>query len=106
MCALASDVGRSPSALASEFPSFFADAAADSLTERWWWEGSEVETAAAREQRLALQRRKLPPLQRASWKLQGEALPVEPEAHIVDRIQTFMTWLEQRPERRIAVVSH
>ena len=103
---LSSDVGRSPSVLASEFPSFFADAAADSLAERWWWEGSEAEAAAAREQRLALQRRKLPPLQRSSWKLQGEALPVEPAVHFVERIQRFMTWLEQRPERRIAVVSH
>ena len=43
---LSSDVGRTPSVLASEFPSFFADAAADSLAERWWWEGSEAEAAA------------------------------------------------------------
>tara|TARA_B110001452_G_scaffold231644_1_gene208566 strand:+ start:111 stop:1052 length:942 start_codon:yes stop_codon:yes gene_type:complete len=103
---LSSDVGRSPSVLASEFPAFFSDAATNSLAERWWWAGSEADADAAREQRLALQRRKLPPLQRSNWKLQGEALPVEPEEQFVRRIQKFMTWLEERPERRIAIVAH
>ena len=102
---LSSDVGRGPGVLASEFPSFFADESY-TLAERWWWEGSAAEAEAARASRLALQRRKLPRQQRASWKLQGETVPVEPEAHFVERIRTFLTWLEERPERRIAVVSH
>ena len=105
---LSSDVGRSPRELRAEFPAFFADGEGEPLAERWWWEGSAAEAAAARSARQSLQqRRRLLPWRRPPpAPLQGEALPVEPAEHFVRRMRRFLMWLEQRPERRIAVVAH
>lgn len=38
--------------------------------------------------------------------LQGVSVPVEPNEAFLARLREFRSWIEARPERRIAIVAH
>jgi len=93
---LSSDVGGSPAVLSAAFPPFAPSL--EALPAQWWWEDQSAQAvAAARDKRLRLQ---------GSSELTGVALPVEPAAAFLTRLERFRSWLNARTERKIVVVAH
>jgi broad specificity phosphatase PhoE len=93
---MSGEVGRPPQQTAAEFPRF-----SDSLLQlpdEWWWEGDHEAANEAVAARIALQGGSKP--------LEGVALAVEPSVHFIERVHRFKRSLLNRPEGRIAVVTH
>jgi len=84
---LSSDVGSSPENLAAEFGKDGWDFSG--LEEKWWY------TSAAADWR------------KDDWRAPGKYLHEgEPEEPFRKRLEEFKVWLQERPERRVAVVAH